>query len=527
MSLQRQLSLSTRLALGFGIATLLCAACAAIGIVQLDEQARRLDTLAHNRIDKINQLAELKGNFAEAARATRDYLFDPDGPARQNELATLRNLKARNDELLAQMDKSMKLPRSRELLDAVTKARKDYIATSNKIMELAGSNRVIEARFLLYGEYRNEQRSLFQSVDQLVSYQHDLAVHSAEEGQAQAEEARFALISFATLALLASVGVGFALARSVSRALGAEPWEVSDVVSRVASGDLSSPIRLRNGDQASTMAAVKRMQFALQKTVGQVMSSAESVAGASSQIAQGNNDLSQRTQEQAAALQQTAAAMETMHRTVRGNTATADEANQLAGEASNLAGRGGQVIGEFVQTIQAMSHNANRIGEITSLIDALAFQTNILALNAAVEAARAGEQGRGFAVVAGEVRSLAQRSAEAAKQITDVIAASTAQVEQSSVQVMKAQVMFDEISSAVASLRSKVSDIHLATKAQYGDISDVGLAVNQLDMATQQNATLVEESAAAADSLKHQAGRLLESVALFRLDGGLAQSRLS
>ena len=376
---------------------------------------------------------------------------------------------------------------------------------------------MVEARFLLYGDFRRSQKALFEAVDALSQYQQSLAVQTATEGQSRAEEASASLLAFAALAVLVSAAVCALVVRGVSRALGAEPWEVSAMVSRVADGDLSSPVPVRRGDQTSTMAAVARMQQALQRTVGQVMCSAESVAGASSQIAQGNQDLSQRTQEQASALVQTTLAMDAMQTAVMANTARAHEAHALATEASDLAGRGGRVINEFVLAIQAMNQNGQRIGEITSLIDTLAFQTNILALNAAVEAARAGEQGRGFAVVAGEVRSLAHRSAEAARQITDVIAASTAEVGRSSEHVLQAQHLFREIVASIGALSARVADINEATRVQGDDIGHVGQAVIQLDAATQQNASLVEESAAAADSLRHQASRLVEVVAQFQV----------
>lgn len=324
---------------------------------------------------------------------------------------------------------------------------------------------------------------------------------------------------------LVAGGLGYALMRSIFGQLGAEPSEAADVAARVAQGDLSVDVPVRHGDANSIMANLSRMQQSLAKVVLNVRQNSESVATASAQIAEGNQDLSGRTEQQASALQQTAATMEQLGTTVRNNAESAQQANQLAKGASAVAAQGGVVVGQVVETMQGINESSRKIGDIISVIDGIAFQTNILALNAAVEAARAGEQGRGFAVVAGEVRTLAQRSADAAKEIKGLIGRSVEQVEQGTQLVDKAGQTMGEIVGSIQRVSDIVAEITSASTEQSSGVRQVGEAVSQMDQATQQNAALVEESAAAAESLRGQAQQLVQAVAVFKLSGELQAFR--
>lgn len=317
----------------------------------------------------------------------------------------------------------------------------------------------------------------------------------------------------AGLLLLASL----LIARGLLRQLGGEPDVASDITRRIAAGDLTVDIALKNGDQSSLLHALKSMRDSLSGIVGHVRTGSESVASASAEIAQGNQDLSSRTESQASALEETAASMEQLSATVKQNAENAQEANQLAMSASTVAVQGGEVVAQVVQTMKGINDASHKIADIISVIDGIAFQTNILALNAAVEAARAGEQGRGFAVVATEVRALAGRSAAAAKEIKTLIGDSVIRVEQGSTLVDKAGTTMQEVVSSIGRVTNIMGEISAASREQSQGVSQVGEAVTQMDQATQQNAALVEEMAAAASSLKSQAHELVQTVAVFKL----------
>ncbi len=323
-------------------------------------------------------------------------------------------------------------------------------------------------------------------------------------------------------ALVAVVAAGLlAFSLLMAKSLRTRVALAQTVTDRVKSGDFSVDVKDTESDEFSPLLrALSSMQASLTGVVSQVRANAESVATASSEIAQGNQDLSHRTEQQASALQETSASMSQIGTTVRDNTDSAKLASQLAQNASKVAAQGGEVVERVVVTMQGISDSSRKIGDIIGVIDGIAFQTNILALNAAVEAARAGEQGRGFAVVAGEVRTLAQRSAEAAKEIKALIGRSVDQVEQGSVLVDRAGKTMADIVDAIKGVSDLVAGISTASVEQSTGIQQVGAAISQMDQVTQQNAALVEQSAAAAESLRAQAQQLVDAVALFKLAEG-------
>ncbi|PHM21733.1 MAG: hypothetical protein CK604_05030 [Curvibacter sp. PD_MW3] len=313
---------------------------------------------------------------------------------------------------------------------------------------------------------------------------------------------------------------GLLISRSLLQQLGGEPTYAASVTQRIASGDLSADIKLKPNDRASLLHGLKTMRDSVADIVGRVRQGSESVATASAEIAQGNHDLSARTESQASSLEETAASMEELSSTVRQNADNAKQANQLAQSASTVAIQGGEVVAQVVDTMKGINDSSRKINDIISVIDGIAFQTNILALNAAVEAARAGEQGRGFAVVAGEVRSLAGRSAEAAKEIKTLITDSVQRVEQGTTLVDQAGTTMSEVVSSIRRVTDIMGEISAASSEQSQGVAQVGEAVTQMDQATQQNAALVEQMAAAASSLKSQAQDLVQTVAVFKLAHG-------
>ena len=320
------------------------------------------------------------------------------------------------------------------------------------------------------------------------------------------------------LVMVVLTGLGWYL-RRVVRDLGADPPQLRRVALAVAGGDLGVSAPTRVGDTRSIMASLASMREQLSTIVALVRQSAQSVSAASHEIAAGNHDLSARTEQQAAALQQTAASMEQMGSAVQQNADSARRANELAKEASGVAERGGAVVAEVVSTMRGIHDSSSRINNIIGVIDSIAFQTNILALNAAVEAARAGEQGRGFAVVASEVRTLAQRSATAAKEIKELITASVAQVSQGCLQVDQAGDTMTEVVNAIRRVTELMGDISASSAEQSGGVYQIAEAIALVDQATQQNAALVEEMAAAASSLEQQAAELVRAMAVFRMAG--------
>ncbi|MDE2417425.1 MAG: chemotaxis protein [Burkholderiales bacterium] len=322
----------------------------------------------------------------------------------------------------------------------------------------------------------------------------------------------------ALLATLVAVGLNVMLQATVRKELGGDPATAREALSQVAQGNLTSPIP-NQGDVTSLMGVMQQMQESLQKLVKGVRVSANGIATATHEIAAGSQDLSNRTEQQASALEETAASMEELGSTVQQNADSARQANQMAVNASTVALQGGEVVGHVVETMKGINESSRRIADIISVIDGIAFQTNILALNAAVEAARAGEQGRGFAVVAGEVRSLAGRSAEAAKEIKSLINTSVERVEQGTALVDKAGATMAEVVDSIRRVTDIMGQINASSAEQSLGVAQVGEAVALMDQTTQQNAALVEQMAAAAASLNAQSNDMVQTVAVFHLPG--------
>ncbi|BAL95103.1 methyl-accepting chemotaxis protein [Rubrivivax gelatinosus] len=517
------MKVATKLTLGFAAVTMLGVIAAVVATVQLRGLAGQIDEVASDRMVKVEKFSQVKDNLNAIARYARNIVIVSNDKAFEDgERKKIAEARADNSKLLDELDKIVVLPEGRALMKTISETRPVYNGLLDEALALDAKGDSDAAGKLLMGPVLEKQRILFKAVDASTRLQQSKAKEVAQAALETSSRSSLLLASLAVLMAVIGAAVTWALVRSLRSSLGAEPGELGQIAQRVASGDLSPVAGAAEAPRNSVLESLAAMQDSLTRIVTQVRASSDSIATGSSEIATGNADLSQRTEEQASNLQQTAASMEQLSSTVKQNAETAQEANRMAGAAADAASQGGALVGTVVTTMQDIAHSSRKIAEIIGTIDGIAFQTNILALNAAVEAARAGEQGRGFAVVAGEVRTLASRSAEAAKEIKSLIGASVEKVEIGTRQVDEAGESMTHIVSQVQRVSQLIGEITNATVEQSSGISQVGDAVGQLDQVTQQNAALVEESAAAAESLRIQAARLTELVGVFKLEAASA-----
>ncbi len=518
MSDSRKMKIATKLALSYGLLVALIAVVAAVCALRFQAIDARIGNIVDERYYRVTKITAVAENANAQARFIRNTVLAAKDPEQTADAFKNLELNAKaTDDGIAEFDKHVDLAKGRELVDAMIAARAKFYKDRDEVERLVKANQYDDAAHTLLVTMRPSQRAFFAAIADITKLQTAIMT---SEGLAAREDGHNAIVVtliLAALAVVAASTMAVTITRGLVRQLGAEPGEVVAIASAIAQGNLGVAVNTRDGDTTSILAAMRRMRERLADVVGQVRLSSDSIATGSAEIATGNTDLSQRTEEQASNLQQTAAAMEQLTGSVRSNAETAGTANQLATEASAAAGRGGIAVGRVVETMNDIAASSRKIGDIIGVIDGIAFQTNILALNAAVEAARAGEQGRGFAVVASEVRSLAQRSAAAAKEIKTLIVASVDKVDIGARQVDAAGASMTDIVAQVQRVGQLIGAMSSATVQQSTGIGQIGDAVNQLDKVTQQNAALVEESAAAAESLSQQAARLTQIVSVFRL----------
>src|SRR5690554_2695896 len=522
-----RLSVRAKLTTGFVFVALIAAVIGATGLTSLSRVNSMAAHMHDFELQGLYQVGRADAELRSAGRSLRGALLAPPGAERDAAISQLQKhftaLEAIGKDIGNYFLRGENQARVQRLRGFI----QEYQTASMSVVSLLREGTVaseLSARERLVQAARPASDSAEAVMQELLQGKRANAQRFQEE---MAGEQRVAFILVAVLTLggvIIALIMGFLLSRSISRQLGGEPDQVAHIASSIAQGDLTVRINTDGVAPNSIMANMAAMKAALRRLVGAVRTSSQSIASGASQIAAGNADLSQRTEEQAANLTETASAMEELSGTVQSNADVARQAAQRAMAASRSAENGGEVVENVVTTMAGITESSKRIVDIISVIDSIAFQTNILALNAAVEAARAGEQGRGFAVVAGEVRSLAQKCAAAAKDIKVLIDDSVQKIDDGSKLVDTAGETMEGIVADVKQVTDLISEISAATSEQTSGISQVNDAVLQLSDVTQQNAALVEQSAAASGSLNEQAQRLVELVNFFKVDANQARS---
>src|SRR5574343_603558 len=509
-----KLRIGGRLAAAFGAVLLLSVLFGGFAVVRLAKVNDASTEITENWLPSVRELGDLLAHVH--LTRTQDYQLVVAQDDKERAAVFQRIDKEREgiQTTQATYKKLISSPEEQAIYDRLEGQLRTYLAGQQKLVEFARGGRSDEMRAELVGESRTAYRSASATLSELIKLNDAGARKASTDADVVYAQSRNMIVGAMVLVVVLGALFAVLIGRSIVNPLR----EAVAAAGYIADGDLTQTIRVTRQDETGELlTAMQRMQEALSKLVNTVRQGAESVATASSQIAQGNQDLSSRTEQQASALEETSASMEEMSSTSQQNADNARQASQLAANASGVAVQGGDVVSQVVSTMRDINDSSRKISDIIGVIDGIAFQTNILALNAAVEAARAGEQGRGFAVVAGEVRTLASRSAEAAREIKQLIAASVERVEQGTAQADEAGATMNQVVSAIQRVTDLMSQISAASHEQSLGVSQVGEAVTQLDQVTQQNAALVEEMASAADSLKTQAQELVAEVDVFRL----------
>jgi methyl-accepting chemotaxis protein len=510
------MKIGMRLGLGFATVLVLMLVLATLSVTRMGQIQENLEKIVNDNNVKIEAINGMLDNVRNVAITVRDLIFMQDEQQMAAEIKRIAEERSKFNGHMEKLTAIVKLAEGKAHLAKVDAERGATRPLIDKAAALAKAHKGEDAAKVLLEEVRPAQAKWIAAMDDMARFQDSLGDKAVAEARSTYENARLLTILLASAALLIGVVVAWLVTRSITRPLNA----AVQLAQTVAAGDLTSRIEVKTTEETGQLLqALKNMNDSLVKIVGEVRSGTETIASASSQIATGNLDLSSRTEQQASSLEETASSMEELTSTVKQNSDNARQANGLATTASEVASKGGAVVAQVVETMGSINESSKKIVDIIGVIDGIAFQTNILALNAEVEVARAGEQGRGFAVVASEVRSLAQRSAAAAKEIKTLIDNSVEKVDAGTKLVDQAGTTMEEIVQSIRRVTDIVSEISSATLEQTAGIEQINQAISEMDNVTQQNAALVEEAAAAAQSMQDQAGNLTNVVSVFKLDG--------
>ncbi len=513
------LKISSKLGLGFALIVALTVLTGLLALVQLGNVAHDTEEIATNHLPSLQLSANLRDGLNNVRRAEARHLLSTELAEKASQEERMGKAIKSLIDLDKQAEVFLTTDTEKRVYAQYRKSRDEWLAINRKLIPISqkGAAAGDEADKLYSGESSKAFTAALAEIVSLSDFNAKETSDAWDDAQKVYANARMMVIA----AVVVSVVLAAILAILIARVIAQPIAQAVASAKEMAEGNMSVRLQTSGTDEtAELLQALEAMRTSLASVVSNVRQGSELVATASAEIAQGNNDLSARTEQQASALEQTAASMEQLGTTVKQNADSARTANQLASSASTVAVQGGEVVGQVVETMKGINESSRKISDIISVIDGIAFQTNILALNAAVEAARAGEQGRGFAVVASEVRSLAGRSAEAAKEIKSLINASVERVEQGTVLVDQAGTTMTEVVNSIRRVTDIMGEISAASNEQALGVVQVGEAVGQMDQATQQNAALVEEMAAAASSLKTQAQDLVQTVAVFKLSEG-------
>ena len=515
-----RMTVAARLYAGFGLILALLIVVTGVAVVKVSriDQALRDNNNIHVQVQRY--AINFRGSAHDRSIAVRDVVLSPTPAERDKEIATIAALADFYAQSATPLEKLVNRvgapPELAPLYAGIRSAEAQAVASTQAIIEQVKAGNP-EAAQLLWTQAKPQYVQWLAAINKLIDFKEARIQEANHSAMQEADSFLSVMFTALALALVLSAAVAWSVARSIVRQLGAEPVALAEVASQVAQGDLQPVAGTAQAEPGSVLASLGAMQASLASVVGQVRQASNAVTVGSEEIAGGNIGLLQRTEEQASNLQHAASSMEQMTASVKNNADSARQATQVATLASEAAHKGGAVVAQVVSTMGEITASSHKMADIIGVIDSIAFQTNILALNAAVEAARAGEQGRGFAVVAGEVRALAGRSADAAREIKGLIDGSVAKVEQGARLVEDAGATMTDIVQQAQRVASLIAEISTATAEQTDGIAQVGEAVAHLDRSTQQNAALVEQSAAAAQTLKQQAAQLAQAVSVFRL----------